>query len=123
MNETPNSPLTSGGSANDLQFSSCLQLNEGNIRDILTSPNVSTEAKIKLIEYLSIAKPNAVQPHKTTTVGASTGKERKIKNIEIETSKTKKNAIDHYSITIVTIGVIIFLLSIVILTAMKKKQR
>ena len=120
--ETPNSPLTSGGSANDLQFSSCLQLNEGNIRDILTSPNVSTEAKIKLIEYLSTTKPNAIQPHKTTTVGASTGKGGNLKSIEIETPKTKKNAVNYYSAVIMTIGVIIFLSSIIILVATKKNR-
>lgn len=72
----------SGGSANDMQISTIPQLNEGYMKDVMISPDVPAEVKIKLAEYMTKAKPNAPQPYKTSVVGASAGGGDDLENVK-----------------------------------------
>lgn len=72
----------SGSSASDFQISTSLQLNEGYLRDVLVSPNVSSDVKMTLINYLINTKPNELLPSKTASLGASSGKGGDLSDIQ-----------------------------------------
>lgn len=74
----------SGGISERFAVSSNPQLNEGYVAEVLTSPNLSDEAKIEIARYLSNAQAPKVSDAKSITIGAAAGSGSNVSEITPE---------------------------------------
>lgn len=89
-----------GGISERFALSTNPQLNEGYVAEVLTSPNVSNEAKIEIAKYLSNSKSPKVSDSKSVTIGAASGSGNNISEISPEKTGLD-NLIDKTSDTVI----------------------
>ncbi len=85
-----------GGTSQTLQIATGTQINEGYIKDILTDPNLSTEAKVAFIKILAQLEHPAIDGahNKVTSAESSIVKEpvdEEAIKAEVEEEQAKKN--------------------------------
>lgn len=74
--------ISSAGTTSRILLTSNIQLNEGNIKNILTSPNLSDQAKIMLINFLTSQKAPNTTPMTIKSVGTAGSTEKDSLKVE-----------------------------------------
>lgn len=68
---TGGSILGTGGTSDNFQVYTIPQLNEGYMANVMISPEVPAEVKIKLADYMTKSKPNQPSSFKSVSIGSA----------------------------------------------------